>query len=1310
MTGLNIDNHERKKALLLYYAGENFHDMFETLTLPEDGDNVYQKSVTALNTHMEPSKNTDKHEAEFRKIVQLPGECIDSFYTRLMQKAQFCDFHDDNKEVRLQLIAGTTSSHVQYKGTKYSREKMPLEDLMSEARAHELAQAEGEQFRQNSQEQKTVNYVKPDKPQTQKLSKNSHKSCWFCGGSYPHTGKCPAEGKTCRHCKKTGHFEQVCHSKQGRNNRTHKKTPKLFHKKGKWKNVHSLGQNASDSDGEVFALNGSQGPPKCDIMIGDQSVKMVIDSGCPKNLITKTVLRNFTRQPKLMNTNVKLYPYMSKIPLPIRSKFKSRISCGDRTVTDDVFIVESDSASSLLCGSTARDLGLLDITSQICNVESGTKATQPVKNFDAIVQEFPDIFKGIGKLKDYQVTLHTNPDAIPVAQSHRRVPYSLRTKIANKIKELEDADIIEEVDGPTPWVSPIVCVPKPNNPSDIRMCVDMRSANKGILRERHITPTMSEIIADVNGSTVFSKLDLNQGYHQLELDPESRSLTTFSTHLGLRRYKRLNFGISCASEIFQNAISQALQGIQGVLNVSDDIMVFSKSPEEHAATLRSVLQRLQDKGLTLNKKKCEVGKSEMSFFGFVFSARGIKPDPKKIQSIQEAKRPTSVTEVRSFMGMITYVGRFIPGMATIAAPLRLLTHKNQRWQWSAKEESAFQKLKECLANTHVMAYFDSQKSTKLVVDASPVGLAGMLMQDGRVISYASRALSDVESRYSQTEREALAIAWSCSYFRLYIYGRPVEVITDHRPLVPIFNNPQSKLPPCIERWLMKLQDYNITVKYAPGSTNPADYMSRHPVDSSNQSHKDEAFTESHVNFVTQLSVPKAITREQLANATNNDRTLQSVIHALQTGNWFQVIGDDPLAKVFFNLKSELSVSDDGILLRGTRVIPESLQKHCVKLAHSGHQGIVKTKNLVRSKIWFSGLDKMVETKIKNCVYCQMFVKPQREPLQMTEIPKNKWEKLSMDFCGPLSSGEYLMVVIDDHSRYPEVEVVHSTAAKAVLPKLKKILAAHGNPLEIKTDNGPPFNGIEFSAYLESEGIHHRKITPLWPEANGEVERFMRTLSKVIRVPNNGWKSEMFTFLKAYRATPHSSTGVSPSMALNNRELNIGFPNVEPPKKLEDIVRSKVIKNDKIVKNSMQKYADAKRNTGTDRSIDIGDSVLVRNTNKHKTDLPFHQERHTVVQKKGSMITATNGNSNVTRNSSHFLKLPEEVGPPVVEQQPILQPPLTPQPPGLSECTATCATPQEPSTSVQIASPAIANRPQRERRMPARLLEYELKKH
>ena len=251
MTGLNIDNHERKKALLLYYAGENFHDMFETLTLPEDGDNVYQKSVTALNTHMEPSKNTDKHEAEFRKIVQLPGECTDSCYTRLMQKAQFCDFHDDNKEVRLQLIAGTTSSHVQYKGTKYSREKMPLEDLMSEARAHELAQAEGKQFRQNSQEQKTVNYVKPDKPQTQKLSKNSHKSCWFCGGAYPHTGKCTAEGKTCRHYKKTGHFEQECHSKQGQNNKTHKKTQKPFHKKGKWKNVDSLGQNASDSDGEV---------------------------------------------------------------------------------------------------------------------------------------------------------------------------------------------------------------------------------------------------------------------------------------------------------------------------------------------------------------------------------------------------------------------------------------------------------------------------------------------------------------------------------------------------------------------------------------------------------------------------------------------------------------------------------------------------------------------------------------------------------------------------------------------------------------------------------------------------------------------------------------------------------------------------------------------------------------------------------------------------------------------------------------------------------------------------------------------------
>ena len=232
----------------------------------------------------------------------------------------------------------------------------------------------------------------------------------------------------------------------------------------------------------------------------------------------------------------------------------------------------------------------------------------------------------------------------------------------------------------------------------------MRAVNKSILRERHITPTITEIIADINGSTVFSKLDLNQGYHQLEMASESRHLTTFSTHLGLRRYTRLNFGISSASEIFQNAISQVLQGLPGVLNVSDDIMMYAKSQKEHTERLKNTLQRLAENNLTLNRKKCEFAKTKMEFFGFVFSQAGVEANPKKIQSIMKVECPKSVSELRSFLGMITYVSRFIPKMATLAAPLRVLTKKSALWTWGNEQNNVFEQLKDCLSHAPVMAY------------------------------------------------------------------------------------------------------------------------------------------------------------------------------------------------------------------------------------------------------------------------------------------------------------------------------------------------------------------------------------------------------------------------------------------------------------------------------------------------------------------------------------------------------------------------------------------------------------------------------
>ena len=253
-----------------------------------------------------------------------------------------------------------------------------------------------------------------------------------------------------------------------------------------------------------------------------------------------------------------------------------------------------------------------------------------------------NLFKGIGKLKDTTVKLHIDETVKPVAQKQRKTPFHLRDKVANEIDKLLKEDVIEKVeDTPTPWVSSIVTPPK-KEPGAIRLCVDMREPNKATQRERHQMPTIDELIKDLNGAKVFSKLDLRAGYYQLESNEDSRYITTFSTHIGLYRYKRLNFGICSASEIFQEAIHNVIRDIPGAKNIADDIIIFGTSQKQHNIALEATLQRLEEKGLTLNREKCEFNKDEVEFFGLVFNASGVSPDPKKVDSLKKTQAPVNV--------------------------------------------------------------------------------------------------------------------------------------------------------------------------------------------------------------------------------------------------------------------------------------------------------------------------------------------------------------------------------------------------------------------------------------------------------------------------------------------------------------------------------------------------------------------------------------------------------------------------------------------------------------------------------------------
>ena len=1286
IVGMGIEEAKQKRALLLHYSGPEVDEIFDTLEgTGEDKD--YKTAVEKLTAHFNPPVNTTYEVYNFRKAQQNEGESLDSFHTRLRTLAKTCEFANSDKEIKEQIILSCKSNALRRKAL---REDLDLTALLKAGRALELSDMQAKEVESDKTTVNTVNHKKKSdrrpkkgkgrrreehsesRSESRKESRKTEESskCRNCGGAYPHRDSCPAKNKKCTSCGKFNHFAKVCRT-----------VPP-----GSVKRVTE--KEDTDEEDYVYAI-GEKKQPMCRLEIDGEYVELMLDSGASVNLIDEvTYQRIYKGKVKpLEQSKRRIFSYGSPTPLPLLGTIHAKITAKSNSTPATLHVVKG-SSGNLLGYDTAQRLELLKIVNQV-----GEDKTSPQYLASG---EFENLFGGIGKVKGKVVKLHIDPDVQPKQQPHRRIPFHVRQDVEKELERLESLDIIEKVTGPTPWVSPIVVVPKSSG--EVRLCVDMREANKAVKREKHLMPTIDDLVADLNGATVFSKLDLSSGYHQLELEPESRHITTFSTHVGLRRYKRLMFGINAASEIFQNAIEEILTGLPGCKNISDDIIVFGATTAEHDQNLYGVLTRLQQHDVRLNKEKCSFSKSEISFYDHIFSREGIRADPKKIEAITNMTEPESVSEVKSLLGMAQYVSRYIPEYATITAPLRALTKKETPWQWSDEQQHAFDRLKDSLTKNHVMSYFNPAQETEVIVDASPVGLGGILAQDGKVISYASRALSDVETRYSQTEREMLAIVWALEHFHLYLYGSEFTIVTDHKPLLGISKS-HKPTSARMDRWKLRLMPYNCHLVYRPGkdAENPADFMSRHP---NLQATVERNVADEYVNYVCTNAVPKAMTLQEIQAETEKDSTLQSLIKAIETDRW-----TDPEILDYKRLKDELLVYS-GVILRGNRiVVPSKLRERAVELAHVGHQGIVKTKRLIREKVWFPGIDKMVKDKVDNCLACQA-VTPSKssriEPLQMTPLPSGPWKMLAMDFLGPFPSGDYLLVVIDEYSRFPEVEIVKSTSAKSVIPRLDAIFARQGIPDELKTDNGPPFNGVEFSNFAKHLGFHHRKVQPLWPRANGEAERFMPNLEKCVRtavVEEKNWKQELYKFLRQYRATPHTTTNVSPSEALNGRKLKITLPEVSPTPARQPTLQETqktMAERDAEQKSKIKAYADSKLGTKPS-NIKPGDTVLVRQPKKNKLSTPFNPEPLVVEEKKGSMVTASDGFKSITRNSSMFKIIPKELraeGDRREQEEPEDLP----------------AEPTEVPTQDEDPNPPSANdgglrRSQRQRRPPASLADY-----
>ena len=625
-----------QRALLLRYVGEDVNDIFETS--PDHGEEKdFKESCEALTQYFTTRKNVSFEVFKFRNMTQHDGETIDEFHTRLQMGAKYCEFGENQqREIKSQIELGTSNKKL--RRYSFRNPSISLDDLLTYARtfdeterqARGIEGAKGETSAQY--EVRKIDFRQKQLPATQRSKErrnprqpnskvNVPKMCFRCGDNWPHPNNlCPAMNQKCKRCLKMNHFARVCRS--GRRNPTNSQQQGIHNINPQSQTDPPPTESDPDSEPNIFAVSHTYNTKStkhqskntvktnfhANVSLGKSNVTFLIDSGSSSNIIDESTFKRVQKK----NSNIQLtrskrclFAFGSPTPLSVIGEFDIALESSTK-ITVATIIVVKNARGCLLSGTTSIGLGLLHFT--VHNVKDQPEAQpllhQTPKNVSQVparlqplIQQYDELFHGVGKLTDVQVKLHINPEVKPVVQPTRRIPFAIRDQVEKELKRLKDLDIIEEAQGATPWVSPIVAFPKPNNPENIRLCADMRLPNKAIERERHPQPTIDDLVTELNGACYFSKLDLNSAYHQLELDESSRYITTFTTHQGLFRYKRLNFGTSNASEVFQSTIQQVLSGIKGCKNISDDIIIYGKTVDEHDTALRQVFEVAKQRNL-----------------------------------------------------------------------------------------------------------------------------------------------------------------------------------------------------------------------------------------------------------------------------------------------------------------------------------------------------------------------------------------------------------------------------------------------------------------------------------------------------------------------------------------------------------------------------------------------------------------------------------------------------------------------------------------------------------------------------------------
>ena len=742
------DHEDEEKFDKLFYYLRTTRKILKKLENNGVAGRSYKLANEALTKYFCPGKTSFSLLHKLYHTKQNKGETMDSFYHRVRDVMDSLDLTKKKVEeieellIIAQLVNCTNDDGIRRK-TLRTRGAIKLTEFLDRARSDESALRESSEIsgsasgaaaalavkKQYNKKKSGQNTQPSGSSSTKKTSAPTQPGkCTFCGGGPHDRRRCPARNSVCHNCENKGHFVKVCM---------------------KPKYVHEVVENNSHSEvlqmqetflGVVDTNKGAVSRKVTEVIINGISTPMRIDTGAEATLIDSRLYAEKFSSEELLASDC-VFRGAKQGQFSALGFFNAVIQYGSNKVKEPIYVIEN--ASNLLSCRSSTALGLVVFT---CSVSTYR-------------EQYPTLFNGLGKLeKTYKIQLRE--DAVPYeVMTPRHVSHGLHDKVGTELKRLQNLGVITPVNEPTDWCAPVVVVPKPNG--DVRLCVDLTKLNKAVKRPRHVMPSVDYVLGQIGQAKVFSKLDANSGYHQVELDEDSRLLTTFITSHGRFAYNRLPFGISSAPEFYQKQVSSIIAGLAGVVCLMDDIVVSGKDEAEHDQRLQATLSRLAAAGITLNKDKCVFKQSSISFLGQIVSSEGIKADPAKVAAIKEMSAPTDVSELRRFIGMVNHLGKFTPDLSTVIQPLRELLSKKNEWFWGPSQQVAFDNIKDMLSNTPVLALYKPELDTKVSADSSSYGLGAVLMQKNdsqwRPVAYASRSLSETERRYAQIEKEALAM-------------------------------------------------------------------------------------------------------------------------------------------------------------------------------------------------------------------------------------------------------------------------------------------------------------------------------------------------------------------------------------------------------------------------------------------------------------------------------------------------------------------------------------------------------------------------